>query len=1515
MKKVLAMVLTICMVMAFVPAIGFAADAEYRAVRTAYFNSSGSEWRLTDQTEGSDNVLVSAGATGWTGATSFTDTDGTVTTQTGLSGTGFGSARNALIAFTIPEDFDPDNTAKVTLAMTIKNVKQTTSGARLSVYGNSVDGTWSLSNPTSTFGVNGSNSGLTSLTLLGLTDAINTGNQTGESASNETITLSSQKLTEYVCAMAKEGKQEVTFRIACTLGGIRIYDTNTSTPPTLTIEEGKVTTVKIKTVYMDGATEVDSSETEVTNIIAGTTYNYTGQPAFSTTIGGVIYTYSKEDSTLSTVANADGSGEIVLVYNKYDETQTFSGFEVDDEGAWCWFADPRSISYKNDEGTLDFTIIGYIDIHGNIKATQINHLTDEANEVLIRTNIQPDDHNNPTFLVLPDERIIVFYSRHTDEACFWYRVTKEKGDLTTLGEEKRLDTEAATTYPSPFILSDDPDHIYLCWRGIEWHPTIAKLSMPDENGDTEFVYGPYQLVRSSNVGSNVRPYAKYASNGKDRIFISYTGTHPDNFDPNWLYFNYIDIATMTMHDINGTLMRTIANGPLIVDHSNQSHIVDQTGGVRNWLWQVAADENGNPVIANVRINGSKTSHDYYYVKWNGTEWVKTFLSNAGGHFHQTPGFEMCYSGGMAIDPENTNIMYGSVPVEGVFGKVYEIVKYTMNDEGTEVIATEQITKNSQKNNVRPYVIGGNENNEIRLTWMHGDYYDWIVRNNHNPLGYCTSVMAEKALPTKTVSLDDAVASEDYASIDGSFRATRETANVIEVSENGNFTVSADIYLDGDYEGKLLDLGGVELSVENINTVYGDNNESEKERARVVLTVDGTDYVTSNVYGSSDCWTNFTGQTGGEYMVENYSDYITHTITYDGEYLTLYREGLVDYKLKAEGLALENVEVGGFDGLADNVYVFDRVLNHDEIKALVANKGEVVEPDAEGGEVVTKTYVDVDGTVIDTVEETLPAGTEVYNFMPEETLKTDDAVYAYDGYDGAGYNYTVYYYKTQEYGENLAPGMDDLTNALGEKLTSWGTVTGAQYAESGEAIHPVKIDGGNTEHALRLFVPIEGGKKYLVTNTIYNNTGAATTSHSNAGMSAIIATGAPVYKTFNGLTMYSHVEYGGFNSWSNENGPVYVGSTVARTDYVTQPGLNKIEVVIDAPEDAKNIMISYGAWGSVDLYYGDFVVREIKDVETVKVSFDGAEKTTYGTITLGEADGTLPENVMGYYVTRGNETKFVAAGELSVEEGDVITTADINISMVTGAQVRYGGGLDAEGKVSAGNGLRFIAQVDRSYVGEEVTGYGMEISAEESSNFVDIPAVKWQDEDAQTIFTAAITDLAVGNYNRKFTAKPYVNVKYADDTTAKIYSTETITRSIYQVATGLLKNVDSDMVDGGDADYSADAYGLYDVLNAYVNMVGIRLDMEGEGFVARTEGKGAYSGEIFFDVTSEKKGDNVYEVTVTPLDSFANKVTIMSYWNEFVRINNNHTLVAANISDSVINADGSVTFTFTTPVTE
>ncbi len=1035
MKKVLAIMLTVCMIMAFVPCISFGANSTIVSNTTAFFTSSSALSTLEGSSESGGSCVLVAwnGSDNYNAASTFTDTDGTVTNQTVTSGTAFGSSRQAIVSFDIPQDFNPDSVAKVTLGVTVRYVKQISeAGARLAVYGNSIDTKWTTSTSTGAFGVSGSDSGTGNLPLLGLTSPIS---MAGNNQVDETVTLSSLKLTEYVKQMAQEGKSQVTFRLAVPYGGVWIYNSTSNYPATLKIEEGALTSVKVKTVYKNGEEEVSSTEKTVTNVIAGSEYTYSDRVQKNVTVDGEIYVYSEEDSTLSTIATADGSGEIVIVYSKYNESLTFSGYEVDDEGAWCWFADPRSISYSNEEGTLDFTILGYIDVHGSIKATQINHLTDEVNEILIRTNIQPDDHNNPTFLVLPDERIIVFYSRHTDEACFWYRVTKEPGDLTTLGEEKCLNTSANTTYPSPFLMEDDPDHIYLMWRGINWHPTIAKLSIPDEDGNTQFTYGPYQMVQSTAA----RPYAKYSSNGKDKLYVTYTLGHPDNEANNWVFFNQINISNMTLEDVHGRTMTTIANGVLNVNATNtsQTHVVDAVS-MRDWVWQVAEGSDGNPVIAMVRIDGSKTSHDYYYVKWNGTEWVKTFLANGGGHFHQTAGLEMCYSGGMAIDPDNTNIMYCSVPVEGVFGKVYEIVKYTMSDDGREVIETEHITRNSLKNNVRPFVIPNSEGKDIRLVWMYGDYYDWIVSNAYGANGYCTAVHAEAELPQKAPVIHDWVASETYEDIGGAFVSTKETANVLEATADGEFTVSTKIYLEGDYEGTLFDIGDVQLSVKTMETQYGATVSGD--RARVVVTVNGTDYVSSNVYGSSDCWRTYGRGTGGNYGVENYQGYVDHVLTFDGEYLTLYRDGLVDIKIPAENLAVNNVQVGGFDGQVKLTSVYDKVLNHDEIKLLESMEYEVEVPDVEGDISVTKKYVDAKGNeLLPSEEVTLNPGSDVYNFIPVETIRTEDAIYGVIDILENNDVYTAVYEPIYSIGRNLVYNgdMSETTKESGYTfVTGW-----------------------------------------------------------------------------------------------------------------------------------------------------------------------------------------------------------------------------------------------------------------------------------------------------------------------------------------------------------------------------------------------------------------------------------------------------------------------------------------------
>ena len=277
------------------------------------------------------------------------------------------------------------------------------------------------------------------------------------------------------------------------------------------------------------------------------------------------------------------------------------------------------------------------------------------------------------------------------------------------------------------------------------------------------------------------------------------------------------------------------------------------------------DEEENPVIALVRISADKNSHDYYYAKWNGHEWKKTFLANAGGHFHQTPDLEKCYSAGMAIDPVNTNQIYCSLPVKGKYGKVYEIVKYTLGTEG-KIVSMEAVTNDSRQNNIRPYLIPGSENTPLRLAWMYGDYYDWIVSLSH-PKGYCTGIACNfKGFPTTKKKKTTAP--------DKNFRFLPDK----------DFTIEQIIQLDtNNYQGCLLKLGELEYCL---------NGQTMKPEVRYK----GKAYVSPNVLGTSDCWKTMRRGTSGKWYAPQKHETLHLKMEYAQGILCIYLNGLLDQKL-------------------------------------------------------------------------------------------------------------------------------------------------------------------------------------------------------------------------------------------------------------------------------------------------------------------------------------------------------------------------------------------------------------------------------------------------------------------------------------------------------------------------------------------------------------------------------------------------------------------------------------------
>ncbi len=305
--------------------------------------------------------------------------------------------------------------------------------------------------------------------------------------------------------------------------------------------------------------------------------------------------------------------------------------------------------------------------------------------------------------------------------------------------------------------------------------------------------------------------------------------------------------------------------------------------------------------------------------------------------------------------------------------------------------------------------------------------------------------------------------------------------------------------------------------------------------------------------------------------------------------------------------------------------------------------------------------------------------------------------------------------------------------------------------------------------------------------------------------------------------------------------------------------------------------------------------DTSDVDVCTVTVDGVEKNvvkgqSYAQVLEGAA---LVDETGNVYVPVDNVVTIPVDGDMN------LTTVALGLEMVSGAQVRIGTPELVEGKLdaTADSGLRFLAKANTTdtllAIADE---YGIKVTAEGSDYAAYVKAEKFQDE---SVFSAAITGLSESNYNRNYTAVGYAIVNGAEITT-----TDSVTRSIYQVSAGIMNY--------GKADAEDEAYSVNgivkDVLNAYLNQTGIRLTVTEDGITVE---EGKYTGDVFFIVDCVSDGDDGWNVTITPDTTWGTPAEIASWWTEYVRFNNNNSVAKGYISGAAISGDGVLTFNFDT----
>ena len=372
-------------------------------------------------------------------------------------------------------------------------------------------------------------------------------------------------------------------------------------------------------------------------------------------------------------------------------------------GAWCWFGDPRGVHHNNR------SYIGWIDRQGDVKVASYDHTTRLRTTVVLRWGLQIDDHDNPSLHLLPDGRLMVFYSKHGGNKMY-YRVSGRAEDVTSWGTERTVPTNTSGgkgyTYPNPVQLSGENNRLWLFWRGGNWQPTFSR---------TDNAGASWSSARTLVNYPNHRPYIKFSSNKTDKIHFAFTQGHPRDINTNIYYAHY---KGGSVYRANGTRIESLSDLP--ISPSQGDKVYDTAS--KSWVHDIALDSSGRPIIVFAAF-ASDSDHHYRYARWTGRAWKWYRITPAGGSISDSR--EPHYSGGITLDHENPSVVYLSREVSGR----HEVETWRTPDGGASW-TRKAVTSGSSTENVRPISPRGLQafDDDMSVVWMRGSYTHYLTYN-------------------------------------------------------------------------------------------------------------------------------------------------------------------------------------------------------------------------------------------------------------------------------------------------------------------------------------------------------------------------------------------------------------------------------------------------------------------------------------------------------------------------------------------------------------------------------------------------------------------------------------------------------------------------------------------------------------------------------------------------------------------------------------------------------------------
>jgi hypothetical protein len=428
---------------------------------------------------------------------------------------------------------------------------------------------------------------------------------------------------------------------------------------------------------------------------------------------------------------------------------------LNDNGAWSWFMDERSVVL---DGTLVVGSVRSVGTFaagesdpngGNIEISTHDLATGIVKKAILHPHFEQDDHDSPALLVLPDKRILALYSKHGQDRRIYYRFSRP-GDPLSWGPPLVFEPPGKTgppfkadnvTYNNLFRLSSG--RIYNFYRGIHLDPN---LMYSDDDGRT-WLYGGHFLRGRGGYS----PYLRYAFDGKETIHFAATEDHPRNFD-NSLYHGFLRGGQI--HYSDGKVL-----GPASSSVKANQATWDLTkvfaGDADNvaWIDDVKLDRDGHPhLLFSVKKDGwgtrGKGGMDirFHCGAWDGKAWQTREIAHAGTRLYSG---ENDYTGLAVFDRNNLDVAYISTDADPASGQPlissadnrrhHELYRGVSSDS-VPTWRWEPITSNSSMDNLRPIMPSWQDPRTI-LVWMRGTY-----RNNR---GEWTTAVVAMVLPPRS----------------------------------------------------------------------------------------------------------------------------------------------------------------------------------------------------------------------------------------------------------------------------------------------------------------------------------------------------------------------------------------------------------------------------------------------------------------------------------------------------------------------------------------------------------------------------------------------------------------------------------------------------------------------------------------------------------------------------------------------------------------------------------------------